>query len=329
MRRRDFIAVVGHVAVAWPLVARAGAMPRVGVLIGLPEGEPTAQQWKTALLQSLSALGWKPEVNMRVDWRWAPADLDRTQELAKELVELRPDIIVVTTTPSTAAILRETRTIPVVFSIVSDPVGSGFVQSLPRPGGNATGFINIEGSVGGKWLELLKEIAPSTSQVLFLFNPKTAPQSYYYLKVMQAAAAPSGLSLTVAEISSVAEINAAITDLAQRPNAGLVVAPDIFTAARDRRDLIISLAARLRIPVVYALGYFVEEGGLISYGPDNADLLRKAAGYVDRILKGERPQDLPVQLPTKFELAINTKTAAALGLTVPQTLLVAADKVID
>ena len=178
-------------------------MPRMGVLVGLPESDPSAQQWKAILLQSLSALGWKPDVNIRIDWRWATADLDRTQKLAKELVELRPDILVVTNTPSTAAILRETHTIPVVFSLVSDPVGSGFVQSLRQPGGNATGFINIEGSVGGKWLELLKEIAPSTSQVLFLFNPKTAPQSYYYLKVVQAAAAPSGLTLAVAEISSV------------------------------------------------------------------------------------------------------------------------------
>jgi putative ABC transport system substrate-binding protein len=330
MRRREFIALVGYVAMVWPLVASAaGAMPRMSVLVGLPEGDPSAQQWKAILLQSLSALGWKPDVNIRIDWRWATADLDRTQKLAKELVELRPDILVVTNTPSTAAILRETHTIPVVFSLVSDPVGSGFVQSLRQPGSNATGFINIEGSVGGKWLELLKEIAPSTSQVLFLFNPKTAPQSYYYLKVVQAAAAPSGLTLAVAEISSVAEIEAAITGLAQKPNAGLVVPPDIFTSQRERRDLIVSLAARLRIPAVYAVSDFVEGGGLISYGPDRADLLRKAAGYADRILKGEKPQDLPVQLPTKFELAINTKTAAALGLTIPQTLLVAADEVID
>jgi putative ABC transport system substrate-binding protein len=304
-------------------------MPRTGVLIGLPEGDPEAERWKAALLQGLSALGWKPDSNMRIDWRWATADLDWMQKLAKELVELRPDIITVTTTPATAAILHETHTIPVVFAIVSDPVSSGFVQSLPHPGGNATGFINIEGSLGGKWLELLKEMAPSTSQVLILFNPKTAPQSYYYLKVMQAAAAPSGLTLSIAEISNVAEIETAITGLAHIPNAALVVLPDIFTGAQARRDLIISLAASLRIPAVYAFSFFVKEGGLISYGPDNADLLRRAAGYVDRILKGEKPRDLPVQLPTKFELAINIKTAAALGLKIPLSSLATADEVIE
>jgi putative tryptophan/tyrosine transport system substrate-binding protein len=247
----------------------------------------------------------------------------------KELVGLRPDVIVVTNTPSTAAILRETRTMPVVFAIVSDPVGSHFVQSLSHPGGNATGFINVEGSVGGKWLELLKEIAPSTSQVLFLFNPKTAPQSYYYLEVMQTAARPSGLTLAVGEVSAVAEIETAISDLAQRSDTGLVVAPDVFTAARGPRELIISLAAHFRIPAIYSFSVCVEEGGLISYGPDYPDLLRKAAGYVDRILKGERPQDLPVQLPTKFELAINTKTATALSLKIPPSLLVIADQVIE
>jgi ABC-type uncharacterized transport system substrate-binding protein len=331
MRRRDFFALVFNVAVAWPLVGRAqqSSMPRMGVLTGLPEGDPEAERWKAALLQGLSALSWKPDSNMQIDWRWATADLDRMQKLAKELVELQPDIIMVTTTPATAAILHETHTIPVVFAIVSDPVSFGFVQSLPHPGGNATGFINIEGSLGGKWLELLKEMAPSTSQVLILFNPKTAPQSYYYLKVMQAAAAPSGLTLTIAEISNAAEIETAITGLAHIPNAALVVLPDIFTAAQAQRDLIISLAARLRIPAVYSFSFFVKEGGLISYGPDNGDLLRRAARYVDRILKGEKPRDLPVQLPTKFELAINTRTAAALGLKIPLSSLATADEVIE
>jgi putative ABC transport system substrate-binding protein len=303
-------------------------VPRIAVLIGLPQDDPEAQKWAKAFLDALPPLGWKPDANLRIDWRWT-ADPARMPEVAKEIVEQRPDLIVTTTTPLTAAVLRESHTIPVVFAAVSDPVGSGFVQSLSRPGGNATGFINVEASVGGKWLEVLKEIAPGTARVAILFNPKTAPQSAYYLKTLQASAQTLGLTLTAAQVASAQDIEAAINDLAKFPNGGFVIMPDIFTAAKTQRDLIISLAARLRIPAVYAFTFFVKDGGLISYGADNADLLRRAADYVDRILKGKKPQDLPVQLPTKFELAINTKTAAALGVKFPASILAVADEVIE
>jgi len=325
--RRQFIAALGG-ATAWPFATYAQqlAMPRIAVLIGFPQDEQEGQKWAKAFLDALPPLGWKPDTNVRIDWRWT-ADPARMPEVAKEIVQLRPDLIVATTTPLTAAVLRETHTIPVVFAVVSDPVGSGFVQSLPRPGGNATGFINVEASIGGKWLELLKEIAPNTSRALVIFNPKTAPQSYYYLKSLQTSAATLGLTISTAEVAAADQIEMAITDLAKNPNGGIVITPDIFSTAH--RDLIISLAARFRIPAVYAFTFFVKAGGLISYGPDNTDLLRRAATYVDRILKGEKPENLAVQLPTKFELAINTKTAAALGIKFPAAILATAEEVIE
>ena len=330
MRRRDFITLLGAATAAWPLAAHAQqpAVPRIAVLIGLPQDDPEAQKWAKAFLDALPPLGWKPDANLRIDWRWT-ADPARMPEVAKEIVEQRPDLIVTTTTPLTAAVLRESHTIPVVFAAVSDPVGSGFVQSLSRPGGNATGFINVEASVGGKWLEVLKEIAPGTARVAILFNPKTAPQSAYYLKTLQASAQTLGLTLTAAQVASAQDVEAAINDLAKFPNGGFVIMPDIFTAAKTQRDLIVSLAARLRIPAVYPFTFFVEDGGLISYGADNVDLLRRAADYVDRILNGKKPQDLPVQLPTKFEMAINTKTAAALGVKFPAPILAVADEIIE
>jgi putative ABC transport system substrate-binding protein len=328
--RRQLISALSGAAFAWPLVARAQQppTPRIAVLIGLPQGDPEGQKWAKALLDALPPLGWKPDANLRIDWRWA-ADPARMQEFAKEIVDQRPALIVSTTTPQTAAVLRETHTIPVVFAVVSDPVGSGFVQSLPRPGGNATGFINIEASVGGKWLELLKEIAPNASRALIIFNPQTSPQSYYYLKSLRTSAATLGLTISTAEVGTADQIEVAITDLAKNPNGGIVITPDVFTAAQPQRDLIISLAARYRIPAVYAFTFFVKAGGLISYGADNTDLLRRAATYVDSILKGDKPQDLPVQLPTRFELAINTKTAATLGIRPPASILARADEVIE
>jgi putative ABC transport system substrate-binding protein len=248
------------------------------------------------------------------------------QQLGKDLVELRPDLIVTTSTPATAAVMRETHTIPVVFSPVSDPLGSGFVKSLARPGGNATGFVNIESSVAGKWLELLKELAPQTSLVSILFNPKTAPFAYY-LKLLQAAAPSFALTVKAMQVSNAGEIEAEIDQLAQQSNAGLVILPDIFT--REQSDLIIVRTAQRRIPAVYPSAFSPRAGGLVSYGPDYFDLQRRAAAYVDRILKGAKPQDLPVQLPTKFQLVINLKTAKALGLNVPAVLLATADEVIE
>jgi putative ABC transport system substrate-binding protein len=330
MRRREFIALVGSALAAWPLAAQAQqpTMSRIGVLVGFPEGDPEAETEIQALVEGLSRLGWTRDKNVRIDIRWAGLDPARMQQLAKELIELRPDLIQVTTTPATAAVLRETHTIPVVFSIVSDPLGSGFVESFARPGGNATGFVNLEDSVAGKWLELLKELAPQTTRVSILFNPKTAPHAFY-LKLLEAAAPSLGLTLKVVQVSNAGEIEAEIDQLAQRSDAGLVILPDIFTVAQAQREMIIALTARHRIPAVYPGAFYSRAGGLVSYGIDNPDLQRRAAAYVDRILKGAKPQELPVQLPTKFELVINLKTAKALGLTVPDKLLSTADEVIE
>ena len=329
MRRREFITLAGGAAAAWPLAVRAQqpVMPRIGVLLGFPEGDLEGESWRQALLEGLSKFGWKRDNNIRIDVRWA-ADPGRMQKLAKELVEMQPDLIQVSSTPATAAVLRETHTIPVVF-LVSDPIGSGFIASLARPGGNATGFVNLENSVAGKWLELLKGLAPQTSRVSILFNPKTAPQSAYYLKLLEAAAPSLALELKAMQVSNAGEIEVEIAHLAQRSNVGLVLIPDVFTAAQAQREMIIALTARHRIPAVYPSAIWVKTGGLVCYGVDHSDLQRRAAAYVDRILKGAKPQDLPVQLPTKFELVINLKTANALGLTVPDKLLSTADEVIE
>jgi putative tryptophan/tyrosine transport system substrate-binding protein len=328
--RRQFISALGGAAV-WPGVAwaQSGRTPRLGVLIGLPERDPEGERWLKALREGLEKLGWKEGANLQIDLRWGDPNPDRLQMIARELVELRPDVIQVTTTPATSAILRETKTIPVVFAAVSDPVGSGFVQNLPHPGGNVTGFINIEASIGGKLLEILKEIAPRTSRATVMFNPKTAPQSAFYMKSLEAASASLALPLAVAHVTSGEDIEAAITDMARMPDSALIVSPDAFTASKAQREMIIALTARNRIPAVYFMALFARTGGLVAYGVEGPDLLRRAASYVDRILKGEKPADLPVQLPTKFELAINLNTAKSLGLTVPPFLLTIADEVIE
>jgi putative ABC transport system substrate-binding protein len=329
VKRRTFIAGLGGV-VACPLASRAqqpDRAARIGVLLGLPESDPEAQRWRQALLDALRQVGWRDSAKAQIDLRWA-ADPERMQQAAKELVQSQPDVIHVTTTPATTRVLRETSTIPVVFSVVSDPVGAGFVQSFARPGGNATGFVNIEASLAGKWLELLKKLSLRTSRVAVVFNPKTAPQSDYYLKLLEAAAVASGLALDVVHVSSANDIETTIDKL-PHSNAGLVVLPDLFTSSQAQRDLIISLTARHRIPAVYPFAFFVRAGGLISYGVDLPDLERRSAEYIDRILKGARPQDLPVQLPTKFELAINLKNANSIGIVVPPTLFATADEVIE
>ena len=332
MNRREFITLLGGAAAAWPVAARAQQperMRRIGMLVGLPERDPEGEKWVQVFVQALSQLGWRPGTNVQIDLRWVGTDFERTQLIARELVQSQPDLIEVTSTPATAAILRETQTIPVVFAVVSDPVGSGFIQSLTRPGKNATGFINIEASMGGKWVELLKEIAPKTSRASMLFNPKTSPQTGYYRPSLEAAASTLGVDISASPISSREEIEKVILGLRQHPDAGLIVVPDVFTAAQAQRDLIISLAAQHRIPVVYFLALCVRAGGLISYGVDHPDLQRRAATYVDRILKGAKPEDLPAQLPTKFELVINLKTAKEMDLEVPPTLLARADEVIE
>jgi len=329
MNRRDFIGLLGGAA-TWPLVARAqpaGGMRRVGILNLLAETDTEAQAWDAAFRERLKELGWVEGRNLRLDHRWGDGNADRAELLAKELVGLDPDVLVGATTPSTAALLAQTRTIPIVFAQVSDPVGSGFVASLAKPGGNVTGFINIEASLSGKWLELMRSIAPSVSRVAILFNPQTAPYARYYLETFRSAAAATGIEPAEASFSGAADIEAVITRLGGKAGAGLIVMPE--TSTLIHRDTICALAERYRVPTIYPFRLFVAAGGLLSYGIDSADLFRGAASYVDRILRGAKPDELPVQLPTKFELVVNLKAAKALGLTVPQSMLIAADEVIE
>ena len=329
MRRREFIAGLGGAAAAWPMVAR-GQQPvstrRIAVLMGFPESDAQAQAYITAFRDELQKLGWADGRNVRIDTRWAThADPDAMQQFAKELVALQPDLILSNTTPTTAALLRETRTVPIVFAMIADPVGSGFVASFPRPGGNVTGFVVTEGSLGGKWLELLKEIAPGIARVAILFNPIAATYAEFWLNPFKTAAASIGLEAIAAPVHDNPELETVIAALAREPNAGFAVMPDSFTDAH--RIEITSLANRYHLPAIYAYRFFAVAGGLLSYGIDLTDNFRRAASYVDRILKGEKPADLPVQAPTKY--AVNLKTARSLGLTVPPSLLARADEVIE
>jgi putative tryptophan/tyrosine transport system substrate-binding protein len=330
MRRREFIAGLGSTA-AWPVVAHAqqpDRIRRIGVQMGWDENDPDAKGYLSAFTQGLSGLGWTDGRNMRIEVRWAAGNIDRARMFAKGLVDLQPDVILASTTPVTAALQRETRTIPIVFALVVDPVASGFVAGLPRPGENLTGFINLEATMGGKWLELLTQIAPGVKQAAAMFNPDTAAGGgSYFLPSFQAAARALKVEPIVAIVHSDAEIETVITSLRREPGSGLVVVPDIFMDVH--RAPIISLAGRYNVPAVYFAGAFSRDGGLLSYGADFADIFRRSASYVDRILRGATPADLPVQLPTKFDLVINLKTAKALGLTVPDSLLVSANEVIQ
>jgi len=330
MRRRDFITAMGGAA-AWPLAARAQqfiGVRRVGVLMASAESDPEAKAHLSGFTQKLGELGWSDGRNLRMDVRWAGDDVARMRTLAKELVDLRPDAILGHTTPVTAALQRETRTIPIVFVLVTDPVGAGFVASLPRPGGNITGFVNLEGSMAGKWLELLTEIAPGVKRVAIMFNPDTAPYvRSYFVPSFEAAARSFKVMPIVATVHSDAEIETVMTSLGHEPGGGLVVAPDGFTT--NHRAQIISLAARNNLPAVYSSDEFAKNGGLLSYGADLGDIFRRAAPYVDRVLRGAKPSDLPVQVPDRFKMALNAKTAQALCLTVPPTILVRAEEVIE
>jgi putative ABC transport system substrate-binding protein len=329
MRRRDFIALAGA-AVVWPLAAsaqQADQMRRIGVLMSIAATEPGAQARVAAFRKELQELGWAEGRNIHIDIRWASSDAALMQRLAKELVALQPDLILSHNTPTTAALLQQTRTIPIVFAIVSDPVGSGFIASFPRPGGNVTGFTNIEPAMAGKWLELLKEIAPRVTRVAFLFNPATAPYADYYVSPLEAAAASFSLEAIAAPVRDASELESAIAAQAGAPNGSLVVMPDSFLVSH--RAEITSLAARYRLPAVYPFRTFVELGGLLSYGNDLLDGFRRAATYADHILKGATPSALPVQAPVKFELVINLKTAKVLGLDVPFDLQLRADKLIE
>jgi len=317
-------------AAAWPLVAAAQQprrMQRIGVLMPLDENDPDANVWLPGFMQGLAELGWTDGGNVRMEVRWA-VNVDRMRMFAKELVGLQPDVILAGATPVIAALQRETRTIPIVFVGVADPVGTGFVAGLPRPGGNLTGFISQESEMAGKLLALLAEIAPGVKRVAIMFNPDTAPGGgSYFLPSFEAAARSLKVEPIAAPVHSDAEIETVITALGREPRGGLVVMPDTFMNVRRAR--IILLAARNNVPAVYFQSNFVRDGGLLSYGPDLEDIFRRAAPYVDRILRGANPADLPVQVPTKFELALNAKTAKALGLTVPQSILLSADEVIE
>ena len=330
MRRRDFIKVIGS-TVAWPLAARAQQperMRRIGALMGYADSDREAQTDVTAFRKGLQKLGWAEGRNISIETRWAtPENAGARERFAKELVALQPDLVLSHTTPTTAALLRETRTIPIIFANVSDPIGSGFVASLSRPGGNVTGFTTIEGSMGGKWLELLKEISPHVNRVAFLFNPETATYAEYYLNLFKTAGTSFGVEATPAPVRDKSEIETVMATLAGRPNGGLVVMPDSFLIAH--RAEITSLAARYHVPAVYPFRFFAEVGGLLAYGVDLSDNFGRAALYADRILKGEKPGELPVQGPAKFEFVINLKTAKALGLEAPPTLIARADQVIE
>jgi putative ABC transport system substrate-binding protein len=332
MKRREFITLLGGAVspVVWPLGARAqqpDRVRRIGALLAYAESDSEAQAMIAAFREGLQKLGWTEGRNVRIDYRWAAADAELMQRFAKELVALQPDLIVSNTTPTTAALLQQTRTIPIVFANVSDPVGSGFVASLPRPGGNVTGFATIEGSLGGKWLELLKEISPRVNRVAFLFNPATATFAEYYLSPFKAAAASFAVEAIAAPVHDASELDSVVAAQAREPNSGLIVMPDTFTNAY--RVEITSLAARYRLPAIYQVRFFAELGGLLSYGVDLNDNFRRAAIYADRILNGAKPGELPVETPVKFELVINLKTAKALGLDVPLFLQQRADAVIE
>jgi putative tryptophan/tyrosine transport system substrate-binding protein len=330
MRRREFITLLG-VTLAWPLAARAQQserMRRIGVLMGFPESDSQAQRYIAAFRDGLHKLGWTEGRNVRIDTRWAtPAEADLMRQFAKELVALQPDLILSNTTPTTTALLQQTRTIPIVLATVADPVGSGFVASFPRPDGNVTGFAVSDDALGGKWLELLEEIAPRVARVAIVFNPAAATYAEFWLNSFKAAAASFAVEAIAAPVRDLSELESVVAAQAREPNGGLIVMPDSFTDAH--RVEITSLVARYRLPAVYAYRFFAVFGGLLSYGPDLTDNFRRAATYADRILKGEKPADLPVQAPTKYELVINLKTAKALGLEIPPKLLAIADEVIE
>jgi putative ABC transport system substrate-binding protein len=331
MRRREFLGVFGSTAITWPLAARAQQAERmrhIGLLMVHRETDPEFKNYLDAFRQGLEKLGWIEARNIRIDTRWGALDDAQVRERsAKELLALQPDLILTQNTPPTASMLQQTHTVPIIFVIVADPVGSGFVASLPRPGGNVTGFTVMEATTAGKWLELLKEIEPRLNRAAFLFNPATAPFADYYLNPFKTAAASLGMEAIPAPVHDGSELESVIAAQVRGPSTGLIVMPDGFL--NEHRAELVLLAARYRIPAIYPWRFFPELGGLLSYGSEQRDLFRLAATYADRILKGEKPADLPVQAPTKYELVINLKTAKALGLTVSPALLARADEVIE
>jgi putative ABC transport system substrate-binding protein len=329
MKRREFITLVGSAA-AWPAMARAqqaDRMRRVGVLMNGGPADAERQGWLAAFLQTLRNLGWTEGQNLRVELRWNENNTDRTRAAAAELVRLAPDVISSAGSQNLAAMLGETGTIPIVFTQVSDPVAQGFVTTLARPGGNITGFTNFEASMAGKWLDLLKQVAPDIKRVALLFNPATSPQSKMFLSSVELAAPSFGVQVSASPVHERADIASAIDRFATQPNSGLIFPTDTFIS--EHRKLVVELVARARLPAIYAFREGMNDGGLMSYGTSFIDQYRQAAFYVDRILNGEKPADLPVQQPTKFEFVINMKAAKALGIEIPMSLLLTADEVIE
>jgi putative ABC transport system substrate-binding protein len=329
LKRRELITLLGGAA-AWPLAARAQQaerMRRIGVLMVLAESDPQSRRRIIAFQQGLEKLGWTVGRNLAVDYRWGVSDPEQARATTSELLSLAPDLILANAVSALRGAQQATRTVPIVFTGVSEPVAQGFVASLARPGGNTTGFTNLEPSVGGKWVELLKDIAPRVTHVAVMFNPASTSIAAQFVRSVEAAGAKFGLETVQASVHELAEIEVVLMRLGREPGVGLIFPPDTFTGLHHK--LIVELAARYRLPAIYPFGYFAAAGGLVSYGPDVTDQFRRAATYVDRIFQGEMPGDLPVQQPTKFEFAINLKTAKALGLQIPDKLLALADEVIE
>jgi putative ABC transport system substrate-binding protein len=329
MRRREFITLLGGATAAWPLAARAQQVkrvPRIGVLFGLAANDSLGKAAIAAFVHELQQLGWADGRNVQIEYRWGGGNADDLRKYALELVTLAPDVLVATGGTSIGPLLHATRIVPIVFANVPDPIGSGFVESLSRPGGNATGFVQFEYNLSGKWLELLKQIAPGVTSTAILWDPAIIAGIGQFA-VIQSVAPSLGVEVRALNVRDAAEIERAVTAFARLPNGGLIVTAS--ASAFIHRDLIVKLAARYKLPTIYFQRLFVTEGGLISYGPNFLDQYRRAASYVDRILKGEKPADMPVQAPTKYELIVNLKAAKAIGLSVPASLLARADEVIE
>ena len=330
MRRRDFVKGIAGSAIGWPLAASAqqrDQMRRIGVLMTRKADDPEGQKQLAALRQGLLELGWSEDKTLHIETRWTIADAAEALRFAQELIGLKSEVLVAQGTPSLVAARQVTSTIPIVFVSVADPVGQGFVPSLARPGGNITGFSAEEAGIGGKWLELLKELAPRVMRIAVIYNPETAPYGPMFFPVMQTAALKLAVALLISPVHTGADVERVIVESGREPGCGLIVVPDNFMSAQ--RQQIIALAAMHRVPAMYPLRFFVPDGGLIAYGFDRVDMFHRAAEYVNRILGGASPLGLPVQQPTKFELAINLKTAKALGLSVPSSMLLSADEVIE
>ena len=329
MKRRAFIAALGGAA-AWPLAAQAQQnerVRRIGLLMNFPEADTEGNARLVAFLQRMRELGWSDGHNLKLEARWSGADIDRMRTFAREIVVQQPDLIVAVGTPATSAVMRETSTIPIVFTQVSDPIGGGIVTNLARPGGNVTGFTLFEFSIGSKWLQTIKQIAPNVTRVAVLFNPTTAPYAPLYLRSVEDGTSSFAVDFSTLPLQDAVELEPTIKTFAATPNSALLVLTDTFTTVNC--DRIIALAAEYRLPALYPYRFFAQSGGLVSYGVDTLEQYPRAAAYADRVLKGEKPGDLPIQQPTKYELVINLKTARTLGLTIPATLLARADEVIE